>query len=111
MVNGIPVWRLPRTVTYEECNEYMDDLGVEMRYNTRVGRDVTVAGLLKSYDAVYIAAGCYISNALTGPDNKVIPGADLQGVEHAIHLFAQTNFAKPASILNAVIIIGRGFNA
>ncbi len=30
MVNGIPVWRLPRTVTREECDEYMDEIGVEM---------------------------------------------------------------------------------
>ncbi len=111
MVNGIPVWRLPRTVTYEECNEYMDDLGVEMRYNTRVGRDVTIAGLLKSYDAVYIAAGCYISNALTGPDNKVIPGADLQGVEHGIALLAETNFGEPAYIGKRVIVLGGGFTA
>jgi NADPH-dependent glutamate synthase beta subunit-like oxidoreductase len=111
MVNGIPVWRLPRSVTYEECNEYMDDLGVEMRYNTRVGRDVKLTDLLKQYDAVFLAAGCYISNPLTGPDNKVIPGADLLGVEDGIKLLAKTNFGEPAFIGKKVIVLGGGFTA
>jgi NADPH-dependent glutamate synthase beta subunit-like oxidoreductase len=111
MVNGIPVWRLPRSVTFEECNEYMDDLGVEVRYNTRVGRDVQLTDLLKEYDAVYIGAGCYIPNALTGPDNKVIPGADLKGVEDGIRLLEKTNYGQPAFIGKKVAILGSGFTA
>src|SRR5947209_4538246 len=111
MVNGIPVWRLPRSVTFEECNEYMDDLGVEVRYNTRVGRDVQLTDLLKEYDAVYIGAGCYIPNALTGPDNKVIPGADLKGIEDGIRLLEKTNYGQPAFIGKKVAILGSGFTA
>jgi NADPH-dependent glutamate synthase beta subunit-like oxidoreductase/formate hydrogenlyase subunit 6/NADH:ubiquinone oxidoreductase subunit I len=111
MVNGIPVWRLPRSVTYEECNEYMDDLGVEVNYNTRVGRDVMLTDLLKQYDAVFLAAGCYISNPLTGPDNKIIPGADVKGVEDGIKLLAKTNFGEPAFIGKRVIVLGGGFTA
>src|SRR5437868_210434 len=71
MVNGIASWRQHRKVIYEECNEYMEDLGVETHYNTRVGRDVMLTDLLKQYDAVFLGASCYISNPLTGPDNKV----------------------------------------
>ncbi len=111
MVNGIPVWRLPRTVTFEECNEYMDDLGVEMHYSTRVGRDVMLTDLLKQYDAVFLGAGCYISNPLTGPDNKVIPGANYKGVEDGIKLLAKTNFGEPAFIGKRVIVLGGGFTA
>ncbi len=111
MVNGIPVWRLPRSVTTEECDEYMADLGVDVRYDTRVGRDVLLTDLLKEYDAVYIAAGCYIPNALTGPDNKVIPGADLKGVEDGIRLLEKTNYGQPAFIGKKVAILGSGFTA
>ena len=111
MVNGIPVWRLPRTVTREECDEYMDELGVEMHYNTRVGRDIQVTDLVKQYDAVYLSAGCYVSNALTGPDNKVIPGANLKGVEDGISLLAKTNFGEPAYIGKRVAVLGGGFTA
>ena len=111
MVNGIPVWRLPRHVTSEETTEYMHDIGVEAKYNTRVGRDIQVTDLLKQYDAVYLAAGCYISNDLTGPDNKIIPGADLKGVEHGIGMLAKTNFGEPTFVGKHVVVLGGGFTA
>ncbi len=111
MVNGIPVWRLPRSVTYEECNEYMEDLGVEVKYNTYVGRDIQVSELLEQYDAVYLAAGCYVSNPLTGPDGKIIPGANLKGVEDGIKLLAKTNYGQPAYIGKRVAVLGSGFTA
>ena len=111
MVNGIPVWRLPRHVTSEETTEYMRDLGVEAKYNTRVGRDIQVTNLLKQYDAVYLAAGCYISNDLTGPDNKIIPGADLKGVDHGIGMLAKTNFGEPTFVGKNVVVLGGGFTA
>jgi len=111
MVNGIPVWRLPREVTREECDEYMEDIGVEVHYNTRVGRDVKLSQLLKDYDAVFVAAGCYIPNAMTGPDNKVIPGANLKGVEDGIRLLEKTNYGEPAFIGKRVAVLGAGFTA
>ncbi len=111
MVNGIPVWRLPRDVTREECDEYMEDLGVEVKYNIRVGRDIQITDLLNQYDAVYLGAGCYISNPMTGPDNKIIPGADLKGVEDGIKLLEKTNYGQPAYIGKRVAVLGGGFTA
>ncbi len=111
MVNGIPIWRLPRNVTREECDEYMADIGVEVRYNTRVGRDVLLTDLLKQYDAVYIAAGCYRPKPMSGPDNKIIPGADLKGVMDGIRLLAKTNYGEPAYIGKRVAVLGSGFTA
>jgi NADPH-dependent glutamate synthase beta subunit-like oxidoreductase len=111
MVNGIPVWRLPREVTREECDEYMEDIGVEVHYNTRIGRDVKLSQLLQDYDAVFLAAGCYIPNAMTGPDNKVIPGANLKGVEDGIRLLEKTNYGEPAFIGKKVAVLGAGFTA
>ncbi len=111
MVNGIPVWRLPRDVTREECDEYMEDIGVEVKYNVRVGRDVQLKDLMAQYDAVYVGAGCYISNPLAGPDNKIIPGADLKGVIEGIRLLEKTNYGEPAFIGKRVAILGAGFTA
>lgn len=111
MVNGIPVWRLPRNVTREECDEYMTDIGVEVHYNTRVGRDIQLTDLLKEHDAVYIAAGCYSPKAMTGPDNKLIPGANLKGVIDGIRLLAKTNYGEPAYIGKRVAVLGSGFTA
>ena len=89
----------------------MVDLGVEVKYNTRVGRDIQVTDLLKEYDAVYLAGGCYVTNALTGPDNKLIPGADLKGVEDGIRLLEKTNYGEPAYIGKRVAVLGSGFTA
>ena len=80
MVGGIPVWRLPREVTREECDEYLDALGVEVHLNTTIGKDLQLTDLLRDYDATYIGAGCMLSNPLTDPNNKDVPGADLEGV-------------------------------
>ena len=111
MINGIPVWRLPRHVTSEETTENMHELGVEAHYNTRVGRDIQVTDLVKQYDAVYLAAGCYISNELNGPDNKLVPGADLKGVDHGIAMLAKTNFGEPTFVGKHVVVLGGGFTA
>jgi NADPH-dependent glutamate synthase beta subunit-like oxidoreductase len=111
MVNGIPVWRLPREVTREECDEYMQDLGVEVKYNVKVGRDVKLSDLLKEYGAVYIAAGCYLPKAMTGPDGKVIPGAKLKGVEDGIRFLEKVNYGEPVSVGKRVAVLGAGFTA
>src|SRR5581483_7079941 len=111
MVNGIPIWRLPRYVTTEECDEYMEDIGVEVKYNARVGRDIQVKDLLNEYDAVYLAAGCYIPNPIRGADNKVVPGADLKGVVDGIRLLEKTNYGEPAFIGKRVAVLGAGFTA
>src|SRR6266568_2542956 len=39
MVNGIPIWRLPRNVTREESAKKMANFGVEVGTTTRGGRD------------------------------------------------------------------------
>ena len=111
MVNGIPVWRLPRDVTREECDEYMEDIGVEVHYNVRVGRDVQLKDLLAQYSAVYIGAGCYIPNPLAGPDNKIIPGANLKGVVEGIRMLEKTNYGEPVFVGKRVAILGAGYTA
>src|SRR5579883_3094128 len=111
MVGGIPVWRLPREVTREECDEYLDALGIEVKLNTRVGEDVQLTDLLKEYDAVYIGAGCMLSNPLTDPYNKVVPGADLEGVMAGLPFLEKVNFGEPVFIGKKVIVLGAGFTA
>jgi len=111
MVGGIPIWRLPREVTREECDEYMADMGVEMRLNTHVGRDVSLMDLLKEYDAVYLAPGCQMSNPLTGPDNKLIPGAHLDGIVPGLPFLEKVNFGEPVFVGKRVAVLGGGFTA
>ncbi len=111
MIGGIPIWRLPREVTREECDEYLDALGVEVKLNTRVGRDVQLTDLLDEYGAVYLGAGCMLPNAMTGPDNKEVPGAQLDGVLPGLPFLEKVNFGEPVFVGKRVAVLGGGFTA
>jgi NADPH-dependent glutamate synthase beta subunit-like oxidoreductase len=111
MIGGIPVWRLPREVTREEVDEYLDALGVEVKLNTRVGRDVQLTDLLDEYAAVYLGAGCMLPNPITGPDNKEVPGAHLHGVLPGLPFLERVNFGEPVYVGKRVVVLGGGFTA
>jgi NADPH-dependent glutamate synthase beta subunit-like oxidoreductase len=111
MVGGIPVWRLPREVTQEECDEYLDALGVEVKLNTRIGEDIQLTDLLDQYDAVYIGAGCMLSNPLTDPYNKDVPGGELFGVIPGLPFLEKVNFGEPVFVGKRVAVLGGGFTA
>ena len=111
MIGGIPIWRLPREVTREETDEYMEALGVEVVLNTMVGREVQLTDLLDQYGAVYIGAGCMLSNPLTGPDGKEIPGAHLEGVIPGLPFLEKVNFGEPVFVGKRVAVLGGGFTA
>ena len=59
MWSGVPEWRLPRDVIMDEVT-LITDLGIEIRYNTEVGRDITLKELADTHDAVIISAGCQV---------------------------------------------------
>ncbi|MFI5272424.1 MAG: FAD-dependent oxidoreductase [Ktedonobacterales bacterium] len=111
MIGGIPIWRLPREVTREETDEYMEALGVEVKLNTFVGKDVQLTDMLAQYDAVYIGAGCMLSNPLTGSDGKEIPGAHLEGVLPGLPFLEKVNFGEPVFLGKRVAVLGGGFTA
>nr|AFI78600.1 intracellular sulfur oxidation protein DsrL [uncultured bacterium ws643C1] len=55
---GIPGYRTPRDVLDHECQRIVEMGGIELRMNTRVGKDISVEQLDKEYDAVLWALGC-----------------------------------------------------
>ena len=63
---GIPNYRVPRDKLQAE-NQRIVDMGVEVRTNTRVGKDVSVEELEKNYDAIIWAVGCWTGRALPVP--------------------------------------------
>ena len=73
---GIPEYRTPRSMLESEIGRIID-LGVEVRSNTRVGTDVTVAALEAEYDAIYWALGAQNGRPLP------VPGWD--GTENCIN--------------------------
>ncbi len=59
---GPPPYRLPIETVDKDVN-HIASLGVEFRFNTRVGRDVLFEDLLRDYDALYLGIGTTVSRS------------------------------------------------
>ena len=51
---GIPNYRLPKNRLDEDINAILSTGNIEVRYNTAIGKDITMEQLLEEYQAVYI---------------------------------------------------------
>ena len=101
---GIPEYRLPRA----ELNRDIDairELGVEIRLNTAIGRDVEMTELQRDYNAVLIAVGAQRSQRLG------ILGEELRGVIPATTFLKQYNLVANTSISGTVAVVGGGSTA
>jgi len=73
MMLGIPRCRLPREVIDREV-AMIEDLGVEFRFNTRYGKDITLEGLQSDgFEAVFLAIGAHQSFRLNIPGETDFP--------------------------------------
>ncbi len=98
---GIPEYRLPKNIINAEI-KIIEALGVKIKLNTRVGKDITLDQLKKNYDAVFIGCGSHISSKLD------IPGEDLQGVIHGIDYLKKVNLGDKVFLGNRVAVVGGG---
>lgn len=81
---GIPEYRLPKERLDQDINAILSTGDIEIRLNTKIGRDISVEDLEKDYDAVYLGLGAQIGNRMpvdNADAKNVIPAADfLQAV-------------------------------
>ncbi len=104
MAIGIPDYRLPRS----ELNRDIDairDLGVEIRLNTAIGRDVTLGDLQSQYNAVLLAVGAQRSQRLN------VSGEELRGVIPATTFLKQFNLVPETRLTGTVAVVGGGSTA
>jgi len=64
---GIPGYRVPRDTLDAEIQRILDLGEIEVRFNTRVGRDVQLTDLERDFDAVLWAIGCQSGRGLPVP--------------------------------------------
>ena len=99
---GIPEHRLPREVLDRDI-EVVTNLGVEMKLNSRLGKDVTVDGLLADgFDAVFLAMGAHRGIELG------IPGEELDGVRQGVECLRELNLAGETRMGKKIAVIGGG---
>jgi len=101
---GIPRYRLPWDVLEKEVKN-IEDLGVEIKYNTKVGKDVSLEQLRKDYDAVFMAIGAHKGYLLR------VEGEDAPNVYTGTAFLNAANDGKPVDIGDKVIVIGGGDTA
>jgi len=102
---GIPEYRLPRHVIRREV-ELICQEGVEIIYNTRVGRDLAFSDLEKmGFEAVFVAVGAHLGRPLG------IPGEDLPGTMDAIEFLRKVALGETVDIGEKVLVLGGGNSA
>jgi len=101
MMWGIPGYRMPRDILMGEINRIVE-MGVEVRLNTRIGRDVSIADLEKDYDAVLLAVGAQRGQALP------VPGADAPNCLSGIAFLDAFNDGRLKAVTGRVVVIGGG---
>ena len=76
---GIPEYRLPVTRLDQDIRAILSAGDIELRCNTKIGRDLSFYDLKKDYDAVFLGLGAQIGNRIpmeNADAENVIPAAD-----------------------------------
>jgi len=103
---GIPAYRLPRDVINKEI-EAIIDLGVELKTNIEVGKDITFGELKKKgYEAFFIAIGAHMGLKLNVPGE-----GEYKGFIDCIDFLMSVNSGNHKKPGRKVIIIGGGNSA
>lgn len=61
--HGIPEFRLDQNVLKNTIDKILK-LGIEVKYNTELGKDISIQELEKEYDAVFISIGANVSTKM-----------------------------------------------
>lgn len=73
LIHGIPEFRLPREIIKNSVDIILD-VGIEVKYNMELGRNLYLEDLKKEYDAIFLSFGANKSKKMG------IEGEELEGV-------------------------------
>ena len=107
MTYGIAAYKVTPQFCEDEVNYILSIGGIDIQYNKALGKDIRLAELQKSYDAVYIAFGVGLARQLD------IPGEQLEGVTDALQfIYDIRSKGYPAvPVGDKVVVIGMGMTA
>ncbi len=99
---GIPSYREPRDVLDKEIQRILD-MGVDVRTNTKVGRDVSVEELEANYDAIFWGIGAH--------KGRPLPVEGWEGTENcidAVGFLKAFNEGRLKYVQGPVVCVGGG---
>jgi NADPH-dependent glutamate synthase beta subunit-like oxidoreductase len=98
---GVPEYRLPRDLIRAEVR-LIEALGVDIRCNTTVGKDISFEQLHRDHAAVVIAVGAKRSRGLQ------LPGVNGPDVLGGVDFLRDVSLGRPAPLGRRVVVIGGG---
>ena len=99
LVHGIPEFRLDKEVVKRTVDNILD-LGIEVKYNSILGKNIELTELEKEYDAIFLAFGANCSSKMG------VEGENLEGVYGGNELLEYN--MHPDYIGKTVIVAGGG---
>ena len=100
LVHGIPEFRLQKELV-KQVTDKIVDMGINVKYNSCLGKDISFNYLKKKYDAIFIGIGSNKSNKMH------IPGEKLNGVYGGNELLEKN---IDINFNNKVVVISGGGN-
>ena len=101
---GIPEYRLPKKVLKKEIS-LIEKLGVLMKNNVSIGKDISFDEIKEKSDAVLVASGAWKAMEIG------CPGEELSGVISGISFLRDVNCGKIPEIGKNVAVVGCGNTA
>ena len=101
---GIPEYRLPKEVLDAEI-AIIEEMGVDMITNCKVGEDISFETIRKDHDAVLLGIGAWVSTGVG------CPGEDAEGVIGGIDFLRKVVRNEPINLGKKVAIVGGGNTA
>ncbi len=98
---GIPSYRLPYDQIDKDIN-YIKSLGVEIKTNTTIGKDIPLQKLKDDFDVVYVGTGLSLGRS-TG-----IINADHPNVYQSVDLLRDITMGKDVPVMEKIVVIGGG---
>jgi NADH-quinone oxidoreductase subunit F len=101
LATGIPDYRLPKDALNYDI-DIIKRMGVEIRTNTTVGKDMQLVDLREQYQAIFIATGAHKGMKLR------IEGEESSNVVDAVDFLRAVNLGRGMKIGDRVAVIGGG---
>ena len=103
LMYGIPNYRFPKDRLDEDMRAILSTGNIEIKYNTRVGKDISVQEVYDSYDAMFVAIGAQVGKKLR------LEGISSKNVFSAVEMLDEIGHGKiPDYTGKKVCVIGGG---
>jgi NADPH-dependent glutamate synthase beta subunit-like oxidoreductase/Pyruvate/2-oxoacid:ferredoxin oxidoreductase delta subunit len=101
---GIPDYRLPQDILDKEIKR-IEEIGVEIKCNHIIGKDITYEELQKNYDAIFVGIGAHKGKLLG------IPNEEASNIFTGTGFLNKINSGEEVKVGDKVLVIGGGDTA